>query len=137
MKYVFLFALALLSFTLPAQNSTTVSTTTSSSTSVSESTTNDAYSFRVKVDRQQLDELVSVYIKLAGITGISKIVGFSSFTTDEGAVIKLNTKKRTLRISSDDNQPTSVDVARGLADQVREKLGLTPAPAPPALPRND
>lgn len=130
MKYLLLFALITASFTLPAQHQTS-HTNTSSSTSVSESKTDDSYTFKLKVDRKQMDELVSAYIKLAEITGISKIVGVSSFTTDEGAVMQMNTKKRTLRIYSDEDQPASISDARGLADRVREELNLAPAPAPP------
>ncbi len=127
MKYLLFFALAITSVTLSAQNRTT-STTTSSQTSVSESGTNDSYTFKLKVDRQQMDMVVAAYIKFAKITGISKIVGVSSFTTDNGAVMMLNTKKRTLRIYSDEDRPASMADARGLADQVREELELAPAP---------
>lgn len=130
MKYLFFLALLMLSVSLPAQNRTT-RTTTSASTSVSESETDDSYTFKLKVDSQQMDDLVATYIKLAEITGISKIVGISSFTTDEGAVMQMNTKKRTLRIYSDEDQPDSISDARGLADRVREELGIAPAPAPP------
>lgn len=132
MKYLLLLALFTASFTLPAQNRAT-NTTTSSNTSVSESETNDGYAFKLKVDRQQMDDVMSAYIKFAEVTGISKIVGVSSFTTDDGAVMMLNTRKRTLRIYSDKEQPASMADARGLADQVREELGIAPAPAPPGF----
>jgi len=131
MKYLLFFALTIMSAILPAQNTTAVSMSSSSSTSVSESATNNSYTFKLKVDRKQMKNLVSTYIKLAKITGVSKIVGVSSYTTDEGAVMQMNTKKRTLRIYSDDDQPESLDSAHGLADQVREELNLVPAPAPP------
>lgn len=131
MKYLFFFALTIMSTTLPAQNTTAVSMSSSSSISVSESATDDSYTFKLKVDRRQMDDLVSTYKKLAKISGTAKIVGVLSYTTDEGAVMQMNKKKRTLRIYSDDDQPESLDSAHGLADQVREELNLVPAPAPP------
>lgn len=132
MKYLLFFALTTMSLMLSAQNTTAVSTSSSSSsTAVSESATNNSYSFSIKVDRRQVDNLVSAYMTVGEMTDVSKIVGTSSYTTEEGALMQINTKKRTLRISSDDDQPASLAVARGLADQVREELNLVPVPAPP------
>lgn len=126
MKYIFFFLLAFTGFTLTAQN-----TITSTSTSVSETATDNTYSFMLTVDRKQVDDLLDAYLKIADRTGVKKLSGESWYTTDEGAVVKINTTKRTLSISSDDDRPESMSVARGLADRVREELDLAPAPAPP------
>ncbi len=126
MKYVFFLLLAFTGFTLTAQN-----TITSTSTSVSETATDNTYSFMLTVDRKQVDDLLDAYLKIADRTGVKKLSGESWYTTDEGATVKINTTKRTLSISSGDDRPESISVARGLADRVREELDLALAPAPP------
>ena len=83
------------------------------------------------VDRKQVDDLLDAYLKIADRTGVKKLSGESWYTTDEGATVKINTTKRTLSISSGDDRPESISVARGLADRVREELDLALAPAPP------
>ncbi|MFT4687546.1 MAG: hypothetical protein ACI92C_002618 [Neolewinella sp.] len=126
MKYIFFLLLAFTGFTLTAQN-----TITSTSTSVSETATDNTYSFMLTVDRKQVDDLLDAYLKIADRTGVKKLSGESWYTTDEGATVKINTTKRTLSISSGDDRPESISVARGLADRVREELDLALAPAPP------
>lgn len=126
MKYIFFLLLAFTGFTLTAQN-----TITSTSTSVSETATDNTYYFMLTVDRKQVDDLLDAYLKIADRTGVKKLSGESWYTTDEGATVKINTTKRTLSISSGDDRPESISVARGLADRVREELDLALAPAPP------
>ena len=126
MKYIFFLLLAFTGFTLTAQN-----TITSTSTSVSETATDNTYSFMLTVDRKQVDDLLDAYLKIADRTGVKKLSGESWYTTDEGATVKINTTKRTLSISSGDDRPESISVARGLAARVREELDLALAPAPP------
>lgn len=113
----------------------------SSSQSISEVTTDDAYAFSIKLDKDRSPELSAAYLKLIDKAPMQDKLGrFSGkieTTTANDTVIKLNTKQASLKITSSEGNPKSREEAKRYATLLRKELGLeVDAPTPPAPPKN-
>lgn len=130
MKYVFILCCLFFAGTISAQ---------SSKQSMSVVSTDNTYTFSVKLDRDRGEELADAYLKLLAHTGkpsgVAKIVGTSEMETANGTQVLLNTKRASLKVISAEDSPSSIAEARRYVEFLREELNMAPAPAPPAPPK--
>jgi len=131
MKYLLILCLSFAGNMAFAQTAMTTTTSSSASTSVKETSTDDAYSFTVKVDKNQLTDLKTVYFSIADADFKGDFTGISEHSTYGKALITLNTKKRTITVVNEEKQAKSLSSARELAERVRRELGLERTPATP------
>jgi hypothetical protein len=135
MKYLLTILLACSAVSVYAQEAVVTTTTNSSSISVTESSTDDGYTFSVKVDKERTQQLVDLFKELTDTNMPGGFDGKFERITYGQALVALDTKKRTLSVKNNDDKPKSISSAREIADRIRRSLGLQEAPPPPAPPK--
>lgn len=103
------------------------------SRSVTENSTDDEYSFSVRLDDSQQAELFDLYRELSGIK-VKDIVGTSETVFDEGVTLVLNTRRNQLSLSYAADEKEAAKLGAKMVADIKKTLGIVPPPAPPAPP---
>lgn len=135
MKYVLTLLLALSALFVSAQKTTSTTMTNSSTTSVTESATDNGYTFSVRVDKDQVAQLVELFRAITNTDTSEALTGKFEQLTYGHALVELDTKKRTLSVKSNDEKTKSIASAREIGERIRRELGLKESPTPPTTPK--
>lgn len=101
--------------------------------SVTESSTDDEYSFSVRLDGDQQAELFDIYRQLADVK-VKGLTGTSETTFDEGVTLVLNTRRNQLSLRYAADNKKAAQLGEKMVAEIKETLGIVPPPAPPAPP---
>lgn len=101
--------------------------------SITENSTDDEYSFSVRLDNDQQAELFDIYRKLADVK-VKGLTGTSETTFDEGVTLVLNTRRNQLSLHYAADEKKAAKLGEKMVAEIKEALGIVPPPAPPAPP---
>lgn len=104
-----------------------------SSRSVTEISTDDEYTFTVRLDDDQQAELFDIYRKMADVK-VSGITGTSETVFDEGVTLRLNTRRNQLSLRYAADEKEAAKLGTKMVVDIKKALGIVPPPAPPAPP---
>lgn len=127
MKITLLSLLLLCTCVLAAQSSSK-----SSYRSVTESVNEDSYAFSVKLDKKQSDKLLPIFKELTGMK--NDIVGEAISDMSDDLTISINTRKGKLAVHHVASDERGRAIALKMVTLIKERLDITPPPAPPAPP---
>lgn len=127
MKSTLLFLFLLCTCALAAQ---------SSEQAFVEQEANGDYFFSVKVDRNQVPDLVACYNLLTDNELSIRSRGSFGWTDDDGSALLLNTRKRMLTIENVERTPGAQAAAKRMAARVKMRLKMKKSPTPPTPPVN-
>jgi len=121
MKTTLLSLLLLCTCVLAAQTSTRT---------VTESFADDGYSFSVKLDKKQAEQLLPIFKELSGMK--LDAIGKAIHEMENDVTLSLDTKKGKLSVSHDAVDKEGRSVALNMTNLIKKQLDIVPPPPPPA-----